>query len=288
MVTIAEYLRGESVDQVLAVLQEATLPVRLIAGGTDLLTRLQPDSSERILVVDISDMRELEGISRTNGSLRIGAATKLSDICTSPHLAAGVWQTLALGASLVGSPQIRNLATLGGNICNASPAADTLPPLLIMDAEAELLSPRGLRTIPLAEFFVGPGQTALAADEILASVCLPEPSPGAVANYHKHSPRRAMDLAVVGVAALLARTENQLEARIALGAVAPIPLHARQAERLLSGAQSLDDDTIAEAACLAAEAARPISDVRASAEYRTAMVRTLTERALRQLVTRLA
>lgn len=288
MVTIADYIRGESVEQVLTVLQQATLPVRLIAGGTDLLTRIEPDSPVRVLVVDISDMCELEGITPTDGSLRIGAATRLNDLCGSPHLAVGVWQTLARGASLVGSPQIRNLATLGGNICNASPAADTLPPLLILDAEAELVSPRGLRTVPLIEFFVGPGQTALAADEILASVRCPSPPPGAVATYHKHSPRRAMDLAVVGVAVLLAPVENQFEARIAVGAVAPTPLRAGQAERLLAEASSLDDDTIAEAARLAAEAVRPISDVRASAEYRTAMVETLTERALRQLAARLA
>jgi carbon-monoxide dehydrogenase medium subunit len=288
MVTIAEYLRADSVEQVLTVLQDAALPIRLIAGGTDLLTRIQPDSPERVLAVDISTVCELEGISATNGTLRLGAATRLSDLCNSPHLSSGVWQTLALGASLVGSPQIRNLATLGGNICNASPAADMIPPLLVLDAEAELVSPRGSRIIPLAEFFVGPGQTILAADEILASVRLPEPPSGAVAAYHKHSPRRAMDLAVVGVAVLLARSAGQIQARIALGAVAPTPLRVTPAEGLLAETQRLDQDTIAKAARLAAEAARPISDVRASAEYRIAMVKTLTERALTQLAARLA
>jgi carbon-monoxide dehydrogenase medium subunit len=163
-----------------------------------------------------------------------------------------------------------------------------IPPLLVLDAEAELVSPRGSRIIPLAEFFVGPGQTILAADEILASVRLPEPPSGAVAAYHKHSPRRAMDLAVVGVAVLLARSAGQIQARIALGAVAPTPLRVTPAEGLLAETQRLDQDTIAKAARLAAEAARPISDVRASAEYRIAMVKTLTERALTQLAARLA
>lgn len=282
MVTVGDYVRIGSVDELLALFETSSYPVRLIAGGTDLLTRIEPDSAERVLVADIGDVDELAGLETTGEGLRIGAATKLADLQGS-ELLSGVLGVLAGAAARVGSPQIRNLATIGGNICNASPAADTVPPLLILDARAEMVSPRGLRTVPLDEFFVGPGQTVMNKNEFLAAVFIPTQPKGAVAVYMKQSPRRAMDLAVVGVGALLAREGNGLQARIALGAVAPTPLRAVQAERLLEGAIELDGNVISQAAELAAQEVAPISDVRASAEYRREMVRALTERAVRQL-----
>lgn len=282
MVTVGDYVRIGSVDELLALFETSSYPVRLIAGGTDLLTRIEPDSAERVLVADIGDVDELAGLETTGEGLRIGAATKLADLQGS-ELLSGVLGVLAGAAARVGSPQIRNLATIGGNICNASPAADTVPPLLILDARAEMVSPRGLRTVPLDEFFVGPGQTVMNKNEFLAAVFIPTQPKGAVAVYMKQSPRRAMDLAVVGVGALLAREGNGLQARIALGAVAPTPLRAVQAERLLEEAIELEGDVISRAAELAAQEVAPISDVRASAEYRREMVRALTERAVRQL-----
>jgi carbon-monoxide dehydrogenase medium subunit len=282
MVTIGDYVRIRSVDELLALFKAANGPVRIIAGGTDLLTRIEPDSGQRVLVADISDVSELAGLEATDGFLRIGAATKLADIEGS-ELLGGVLNVLACGASLVGSPQIRHLATIGGNVCNASPAADTIPPLLILDAQAELVSPRGVRTMPLNEFFVGPGQTAMQDGEFLAALTITTPPEGAVATYLKQSPRRAMDLAVVGVGALLAREGGSLKARIALGAVAPTPLRAVEAEKLIERAPELEETTIAQAADLAAQAVTPIDDVRASAEYRREMIRALTERALGQL-----
>lgn len=288
MPAIVDYVRPSSVQEALSVLETASAPVRVIAGGTDLLTRVRPDAPDPVVALDISALAELAGIEREAEGLRIGAATKLADVASS-DLLTGVWQVLACGAGQVGSPQIRNLATIGGNVCNASPAADTIPCLLILGAEAEAVSPRGRRRIALDEFFLGPGRTVLAKDEILAAVYIPEPWPGAVATYLKHSPRRAMDLAVVGVGVLLARTAaGRFEVRIALGAVAPTPLRATGAEALLREAARLDDTVIHEAARLAAQAAVPIDDVRASAEYRTEMVRTLTARALRRLSTNLA
>ena len=283
MASIGDYVRGGSVEEALALLQKATLPVRVLAGGTDFLPRLRFDPAKKVQVVDIGEASDLAGIVPASHGLRLGAATKLADVAGARELSGSAWQALAEAASLVGSPQIRNLATLGGNICNASPAADTVPSLLVLDAQVELVSARGRRTVPLSEFFLGPGRTILELDEIMASVLIPEPPPGAVATYLKHSPRRAMDLAVVGVGILLARVEGQIEARIALGAVAPTPLRARQAERLLGQAPHLSDELIADAARLAAQEARPISDVRASAEYRTAIVKALTKRALDQL-----
>lgn len=282
MVTVSDYIRIGSVDELLALFKESNGAVRLIAGGTDLLTRIEPDADERVLVADIADVSELIGLQSTAEGLRIGAATKLADLENS-DLLNGVLGVLVEGAAQVGSPQIRNLATIGGNICNASPAADTVPPLLLLDAKAEIVSPQGARTVPLNEFFVGPGQTVMDANEFLAALIIPTQPEGAVATYIKQSPRRAMDLAVVGVGALLARQDKGLKARIALGAVAPTPLRAVQAEGLLEEAAELSDKTISQAAGLAAQKAAPISDVRASAGYRKEMVRALTERALHQL-----
>ena len=287
MVAIRDYVRAGSVGDIFEAYEKSPVPVRVIAGGTDLLAKLQPGAPDGVLVVDITCVAELNGISPLEGGLRIGAATKLADVENSAYLT-GPWAVLRAGAGRVGSPQIRNLATLGGNICNASPAADTVPPLLVLDARAEILSKRGRREVTLAGFFLGPGRTALAADEILASVFIPEQPPEAVATYLKHSPRRAMDLSVVGVGVLLARSAGKLTARIALGAVAPTPLRAGEAEGALAEAGRVDDLTIAEAARLAALVAVPIGDLRASAEYRTAMVRALTSRALHQLSAKLS
>jgi carbon-monoxide dehydrogenase medium subunit len=281
MFTIGEYLRPGSVDEIWEAFGRATYPIRLLAGGTDLLPKIEPEALAMVSAVDLSNIPELTGIEATAQGLRIGAATRLADVEQSALLG-GAWQVLAAAAGQVGSTQIRNLATLGGNVCNASPAADTACPLLVLGAEAEILSPQGRRVLPLSEFWLAPGKTVLGQDELLAALCVPTPPAGAVATYVKHSPRRAMDLAVVGVAVLLARQDGWLDARVALGAVTPTPIRAHAAEQRLRAAPDLGDGPLGEAARLAAGAARPIDDIRASAEYRVQMVRVLCERALRQ------
>ena len=191
---------------------------------------------------------------------------------------------LQQGAEEVGSVQIRNLGTPGGNIATASPAGDFLTPLLAGAASARLASSRGERTVPLDEFFLGPRQTVLADDEIIVDLHLPAPPPRTSGLYIKHCERRQMDLAFVGVAVsvTLAADDGVVQdARIALGAVAPTPLRATAAEEAVRG-QSLDDATLAAAGRLAAEVTNPISDVRSSAEYRRTMTDVLTQRALRQ------
>jgi CO/xanthine dehydrogenase FAD-binding subunit len=281
MSVIREYVRASSIEDVVAALRGASLPAQVLAGGTDLLTKLGRGSPEPVVTVDICAVHELTQIETTADGLRIGAATKLADIERSNALT-GVWRVLAEGAAKVGSSQVRNLATLGGNICNASPAADTIPPLLVLEAQVETVSPRGRRMMRLVDFFAGPGRTVLEKDEMLAFLHIPRPPDGASATYLKHSPRRAMDLAVVGVAVLLVPSNGRLEARIALGAVSPTPMRASAAEQLLATSARMSDEVIAHAARLAAEAAAPISDIRASAPYRREMVRVLTERALQQ------
>lgn len=305
MSLIAEYVRAHSIDEVLAALGDKSCRTQVIAGGTDLIPRLQRGALSEVppqhgigtptstpcRVVDINDVRELGGIEVTPDGLRIGAATHLADIEVSPRLS-GAWRVLADGAARVGSPQIRNLATLGGNVCNASPAADTIPPLLILDAAAEILSSHRRRIVPLAEFFVGPGRTVLEPGELLVSLHLPKPPDGAVAVYLKHSPRQAMDLSVVGVAVLLARPASSSAGRwlgrIALGAVSPTPIRAIAAEQVLATSTAAEDEVWVEAGRLAAASAVPIDDIRASAEYRRELVAALTARALQMAAASLA
>lgn len=281
MSEIEGYVRAASIREACALLEEPD--ARVIAGGTDMLLKARSMPASAIHLVDISDIGELSGIRAEDGGVRIGAVTRLGDIVRSPLLKTPALKVLAEGAVLVGSPQIRNLATLGGNLCNAAPSADTAAPLLVLEAFAEIESPNGSYSLPLDQFFLGPGKTALKPGELLAAVFIPDPGSGARAVYLKQSPRRAMDLAVVGVAALY-QDGAPRKARLALGAVAPTPLRVPAAEQFLQDASAVNDAAIQETATLAAGAARPISDVRSSAEYRSWIVESLTRRALQQVV----
>lgn len=279
--TIQSYVKVQTVADALAELQKGGRR-RLIVGGTDLLIKVHNQRVDAFDAVDIGDVAELTGITQSPAGVRIGAVTRLADVAASPLLT-GALKVLAQGAVVVGSPQIRNMGSLGGNLCNAAPSADTAAPLLALDAEVELVSPRGTRRLPLAGFFTGPGATVLAKDELLAAVHISHPAAGAAGQYIKHSPRRAMDLAIAGIAVVVWRAEGRLHARIALGAVAPTPLRARQAEAYLELHNTLNAENIAEAARIAATEISPISDVRSTARYRSQMVRTLTARALTAL-----
>jgi carbon-monoxide dehydrogenase medium subunit len=176
--------------------------------------------------------------------------------------------------------QVRNLATLGGNLCNAAPSADMAPPLLALDAEAVIGGPKGERRVPFTDFFTGVRRTVLAPDEMLLEIVIPAPGARSGGQYLRHTPRRELDIAVVGVGSQLTVANGVCrKARIALAAVAPTPVHATAAERALEG-QALTPQKIEEAATLAVEAARPISDQRGSAEFRRHLVRVLTRRTL--------
>ena len=192
------------------------------------------------------------------------------------------YPVLAYAASTLASIQIRNLATVAGNICRASPSADMPPALLVLDAVVVLAGQAGERVVPLAEFFTGPGRTVRQPNEFLTEIRVPSPSPHSGAAYIKHSPRRAMDLAVVGVAAAATLQDGLCRnVRIALGAVAATPRRAREAEAVLEGLEP-SAARLAAVARVAATECSPISDVRGSADYRREMVRVNTERALQQ------
>ena len=278
-----EYRAPESIDEAVSLLKEAAGSARPLAGGTDLVVQMKERATrfpypETIISLDrVSELRGVD-FSDTDG-LRIGAGATMTDVATHPAVRER-YAALAEGAGLVGSLQTMNMATIGGNVCNAAPSADTAPPLLVYEAEAVIVGPNGRRTLPIAEFFRGPGETALAPDELLAELRLPVPPAGTGAAYQRNTPRKQMDIAVIGVAIALTLSGDTIErARVALGAVAPTPLRATSAEAALQG-QPASDETFAKAAQAAVQDSTPITDIRASADYRRHLLKVITARLL--------
>jgi len=254
---------------------------RFLAGGTDLVIAMKEKGLLPKYIVDLKRLPGLSGIRENrDGSISLGALTTLHEIETSP-LIKKRYPFLAQSASEVGSIQIRNRATIGGNIANASPSADTSPALVALGATATVASAGGERKIAVEEFFKGPGQNAMAPDEIVTEITIPKTAANLVGDYIKFSPREMMDLAYVGVAVVynLAKDKKCSGVRVVLGAVAPTPIRAKRAEAALEG-QVLSEALAEKAGQIAAEEAKPISDVRSSADYRRAMVGTMTKRAL--------
>lgn len=255
---------------------------RFLAGGTDLVIAMKEKGLLPKYIVDLKRLPGLSGIrENSDGSISLGALTTLHEIETSPVIKRR-YPFLAQSAAEVGSIQIRNRATVGGNIANASPSADTSPALMALGATATVAGTGGERKIALEEFFKGPGQNIMNPDEILTEITLPKTAVNLVGEYIKFSPREMMDLAYVGVAVVYNLAPNDRKCtgvRIVLGAVAPTPIRAIRAEASLEG-QVLSEAVAEKAGRIAAEEAKPISDVRSSADYRRAMVGTMTKRAL--------
>ncbi|MCH8200520.1 MAG: xanthine dehydrogenase family protein subunit M [Chloroflexi bacterium] len=284
-----EYKAPETIDEAVSLLKEAGGSARPLAGGTDLVVQMKERATRfpyPATIVSLDRVSELRGVdfSEADG-LRIGAGATMTDVATHPAVRER-YAALAEGAGVVGSLQTMNMATIGGNVCNAAPSADTAPPLLVYEAEAVIVGPNGRRTLPIAEFFRGPGETALASDELLAELRLPLPPSGTGAAFQRNTPRKQMDIAVVGVAVALTLSGDAIErARVALGAVAPTPLRATAAEAALQG-QTANEETFAKAAEAAAQDSSPITDLRASAEYRRHLVKVMTARLLAEAANR--
>jgi len=275
-----ELVLPESVDECVKALAQGGPESKVLAGGTDLLPQMKNGVLKPARVIDLSGIARLRAIESGNGQgLRVGSAVTARTL----ELDRAVrerYLSLAESGALVGSVQVRNLATLGGNICNAAPSADMAPPLLALDAEAVIIGPKGERRVPIVAFFTGVRRTVLAPDEILVELVVPSPGAHSGGNYLRHTPRRELDIAVVGVASQLALANGRCsKARIALAAVAPVPVRATAAEQALEG-QAVTPDLIKRAADLAVDAARPISDQRGSADFRRHLVRVLTRRTL--------
>jgi carbon-monoxide dehydrogenase medium subunit len=276
------------VDECLRALGERGAEAKLVAGGTDLLPQLKNGLLRPACVVDLSGVAVLRRLERTDGgSLRIGPSVTARTLERDSGVRSD-YPALAESAAMIGSIQVRNLATVGGNVCNAAPSADMVPPLLALDAEAVIAGPTGRRRVPLGAFFTGVRRTVLAPDELLLDIVVPAPGPRSGGNYLRHTPRRELDIAVVGVASQLTLSDGVCaKARIALAAVAPTPLRATAAEQALEG-QPVTATLIERAAALAVDAARPISDQRGSADYRRHLVRILTRRTLTTALARAA
>ncbi len=254
---------------------------RPLAGGTDLITQIKEGRRQTELLVDLKRIEGLNHLAYTPADgLRIGAAVPCVRLQESPEVRRH-YPILAYVASLIGSYQIQNRASLGGNLCNGAPSADGIPPLISLGARAVIAGPGGQRTVDVEAFCTGPGRTVLGPDEILIEILVPAPGPRTGAVYQRFIPRGEMDIAVAGVGAFLALNSDGTvaKARIALAAVAPTPLRVPTAEAVLEG-HAPTPDRFAEAGRIASAACSPITDVRGSVEYRRHLVGVLTQRTL--------
>ncbi len=283
-----ELLQPRNLEEALELKESYGDKAKVLAGGTDLLVLLKDRKMRAEAVMSLNRLRELNFIRSEDGrGITLGALTTHAAAAASPIIKQQC-PDLAEACSQVGAVQIQNLGTLGGNLCNASPAADAAPPLLLMDAVLTVISARGERRVPIQDFFKGPRRTALQPDEILKEIFVPQITGRRGATYLKLGRRKAMEIAIVGLGvAIHLNGSDQVvsECRIAMGSVAPTPVRASRAEKILNN-QEIRDDLIEEAAEIAAEEASPISDVRGSREYRLDMIRVLCRRATRAALAR--
>jgi carbon-monoxide dehydrogenase medium subunit len=285
-----DYVRASTSDEVVSLLEKHREAARLLMGGTDLFPGMRDGIIRPQLVVDVKHLPGMQEIAyNAKSGLMVGAAATMNRIARHSDIQAQ-YPLLAEAAGFVGTYQVRNRATIGGNLCNASPCADTALATVVLEGNMVLFGPGGEREVAAADFFLGPGQTVLQAGEFLTAIRYPVPPPGAVGRHLKLSRNRLGDLAIVSVEVFCfpdATAASGFRFRIGLGSVAPVVLRAVEAEEALA-----TNPPGAEAFALAAEwtmkAASPINDVRASAAYRSAMVRSLTLRALRDVWKKLA
>jgi CO/xanthine dehydrogenase FAD-binding subunit len=277
-----DYHEPRSVDEATRLLDEIGKEASVLAGGTDLLVNMKMGKTAPKHVVSLSRIEDLKGVKREAGSLTLGACVTAGELKDQEEIKAE-FNGLCQSAGSLGSPLIRNLATVGGNIVTARPAADLPPSLMAYGASIVLKKDKGERIIPLEGFFKGPGQTTIEPEEILCGVVLKEPPSYSGGGYVKLGVRKALEISLVNVAAFMALDGPNgpiKEARVVLGAVAPVPIRSPAAEAALMGERP-DDALFERAGNAAANDAKPIDDFRGSAEYRREMVKVLTRRALK-------
>lgn len=274
-----EYHDPRDLDEACSLMGELGKEARPLAGGTDLLVNMKKRLISPEHLVSLGRIEDLHTMGSSNGGYRIGACMTASELARASDIEKH-FPALHEGASRLGSPLIRNLATVSGNLISARPAADLPPPLMVYGARVMLRSAAGPRSIPLDEFFKGPGETTAEPSDILESVQLDTPPARSGAAYLKLGVRQTLEISIVNAAAFLALDGDRIQsARVVLGAVAPTPMRAPSAEKALTG-QKPSAEVFARAAQEAARDARPIDDFRASADYRRHMVIVLTRRAL--------
>jgi carbon-monoxide dehydrogenase medium subunit len=297
-----EYLKPKTLDETIALLNQYGKKASLIAGGTDTIVMIKQKTMAPDLLISLQGIPGLNQI-QCDGTLRIGPMVTHRAIEKS-ELIRKQFSALADAVDVLGSIQIRNVATIGGNICTAAPSADTVPPLMVLGAQVKLKSAKSERTIPIEQFFVGPGETALQQAEILTEISIPKPLPNTGSSYWKHQRRQALDLPILGVAVLLSLDKATVtnpdilsttspistllhslerdevvckEIRIALGVAAPTPMRTIKAETLLRG-KKISDEILEEVAETAAKEAQPRDSIRGEAWYRRDMVKVFVKR----------
>jgi CO/xanthine dehydrogenase FAD-binding subunit len=277
-----DLFRPHTLPEALALLADHAPDAMPLAGGTNLIVELRDGGRSPGKLVDVSRLRELRGIRRDDGHVVVGGATTIAELLADP-LIAEHGRPLRQAAALLGNPLVRSRATIGGNLANASPAADTAPPLLALGAEVELVNRSGTRRLPLHDFMVGVNTTLIRPDELVAAVRWPVPPARCAAGFYKIGLRKADACSVINAAAMVICDHGGLcrQARIAIGAAAPRPVRAHRAEAALEG-RPLDSRIIEEAARLAVEATQPIDDIRGSATYRRRMTEVIVRRLLVQ------
>tara|TARA_B100000029_G_scaffold87542_2_gene77625 strand:+ start:453 stop:1325 length:873 start_codon:yes stop_codon:yes gene_type:complete len=274
------YIAASSVDETLAVLDELGPRARILAGGTDLLVQLRGERFEIDSIVDIKQVPEARAL-HVGDSLIIGSAVPCYQIYENSEIA-NLYPGLIDAASLIGGIQIQSRASIGGNLCNASPSADGICPLIVHSAIANIKSPTTDRTIPVEDFCTGPGKNSLQNNEMLLSIKIPLPSKGFGAAYQRFIPRNEMDIAIASVGSAITIDtidSNITHARIALGAVGPTPIFAKKSSDFLIGKQPTQH-VFEEAAEIAVGEASPIGDMRGTPAQRLQLVRVLTQRTL--------
>ena len=283
-----EYSAPRTLREAMNLLAEKGDGARVLAGGTDLIVQLRVKRLQPERVVDVKNIPEVNELSYgPRKGLRIGAAVPCWRLYNDPDVV-DRYPGITDCAAIIGGIQIQGRASLGGNLCNSSPSADSIPALIAYGATCEIAGPSGRRRVAVEEFCTGPGQNVLQPGELLVAIQVPPVRKSSGCHYLRFIPRNEMDIAVVGAGAYVELANRRKEfkvVRIALAAVAPTPLFAREAGALLSG-RHVSDETIEEAAEAAKAIARPISDMRGPADFRTHLVGVLTKRALHGAVQR--
>ena len=283
-----DYVSAGSVKEVVGLLASSNGGTLVLSGGTDLLVQLRENRRKAELLIDVKNIPELTAVHfDPQSGLRLGAAASCFAICQDRFVLEN-YPGLVDAIKLIGGVQIQSRASVGGNLCNASPAADSIPALIVHHATCSIANRDGTREIPVERFCTAPGKNAMESGEFLLAVNVPPPPANYGAHYLRFIPRNEMDIAVVGAGAAIALDDTKqriLSARIALGAVAPTPLFVEEAGAFLAG-REITAETILEAARIAQAAARPISDLRGTAEHRKHLCAVLTRRALEKAIER--
>ena len=281
-----EYYAPSTVAEALNLLHTKGEGGKILAGGTDLMPQMKERGRHPKYIVSLRNLNDIRGVRYSaQDGLRIGAGTRFGVLQNEPVVKSR-YDIIVQCAQLIGSKQTQNLATVGGNVCNAAPSADAVPGYIVLDADVTIQGPSGSRTIPITEVFLGPGQVSLSPDELLTEVHCPVPLPRSAGVYIRHVPRKELDIAVAGVGVYVQLDESLqriTHARVCLSSVAPIPLSAKQAEQALMG-QTPSEELYDHVGEIASGEARPISDQRGSAAFRRVLVKVLTARTLRQAV----